>query len=622
MSENKRYSQARLLSKKERCQICNELAAKHVHYGAKTCFSCKAFFRRSIQNKTAGTYVCKRSKTCDINIKTRRYCQYCRYMRCIAIGMDSKAVLSEEDRRRRFRKNRESREQEEHQSSANIVVDFSSALSGPLQMEQTPAGTEEDIPATPDLENLHFLQENVQLVIPSFSQDLVAETQPLPTPESYEPCQNVFQQQECQSNTLTQEQPGTSMSSVTRKSSVIVKHSISSSIPTTNDLMIVESNVCPLDLLLLQPQEQVGQQPHHDQQQSLEVSLIQDSVSESKCPLQDKSFENIGNKDQVNEQNSESSLSAPWSVDSLLADPLVLVNPLNEQSLEQVTYQQQSDESFNMKNENNIITSDTGGGKVLLTAISIEPEIKFSHAEYNQLEQLAKDYDLIYRSVNFGEAFLRELLMCSMFDIPMSIKAIIMSYQICVERMTRIAHNLTCFESLPKTDQISILKENTDLLHNLRGSIFFDVGIDQFHISMGTDDLETINKMFKSEVQKANNIKYIDYKIFNSLQAASKPNPALETRFSSLQKNVADIITDDITTILITYIILFTVEYCPLLDLRRVNQTRDLFVRMLERYIYSKNPQEVACRMVAKSLNAMTCLQEMKEIKKNLGYQY
>ena len=41
-------------------------------------FSCRAFFRRSIQNKTAATYVCRRSKTCEINLRTRKNCQYCR----------------------------------------------------------------------------------------------------------------------------------------------------------------------------------------------------------------------------------------------------------------------------------------------------------------------------------------------------------------------------------------------------------------------------------------------------------------------------------------------------------------------------------------------------------------
>merc|ERR1719347_992584 len=43
-----------------------------------SCFSCRAFFRRSIQNKTANTYVCRRNKDCQINLKTRKNCQFCR----------------------------------------------------------------------------------------------------------------------------------------------------------------------------------------------------------------------------------------------------------------------------------------------------------------------------------------------------------------------------------------------------------------------------------------------------------------------------------------------------------------------------------------------------------------
>ena len=62
------------------CQVCNEPAAKHVHYGAMTCFSCRAFFRRSIQNKTAATYVCRRSRNCEIKLNTRKNCQYCRWV--------------------------------------------------------------------------------------------------------------------------------------------------------------------------------------------------------------------------------------------------------------------------------------------------------------------------------------------------------------------------------------------------------------------------------------------------------------------------------------------------------------------------------------------------------------
>ena len=40
-----------LISSTEKCKVCREPAAKHIHYGSVTCFSCRAFFRRSIQNQ-------------------------------------------------------------------------------------------------------------------------------------------------------------------------------------------------------------------------------------------------------------------------------------------------------------------------------------------------------------------------------------------------------------------------------------------------------------------------------------------------------------------------------------------------------------------------------------------
>ena len=40
-----------LISTTEKCKVCREPAAKHIHYGSVTCFSCRAFFRRSIQNQ-------------------------------------------------------------------------------------------------------------------------------------------------------------------------------------------------------------------------------------------------------------------------------------------------------------------------------------------------------------------------------------------------------------------------------------------------------------------------------------------------------------------------------------------------------------------------------------------
>ena len=89
-----------LISATEKCRVCREPAAKHVHYGANTCFSCRAFFRRSIQNRTCNNYNCRRQGKCEITLKSRKNCQKCRFERCLEVGMKPSWVLSEEERSR------------------------------------------------------------------------------------------------------------------------------------------------------------------------------------------------------------------------------------------------------------------------------------------------------------------------------------------------------------------------------------------------------------------------------------------------------------------------------------------------------------------------------------------
>ena len=84
-----------------KCKVCGEAAARHVHYGATTCFSCRAFFRRSIQNQSTKQYICRKGGNCSINLKTRKNCQKCRFDKCLSAGMKSSWVLSEDERFRR-----------------------------------------------------------------------------------------------------------------------------------------------------------------------------------------------------------------------------------------------------------------------------------------------------------------------------------------------------------------------------------------------------------------------------------------------------------------------------------------------------------------------------------------
>ena len=85
-----------------------------------------------------------------------------------------------------------------------------------------------------------------------------------------------------------------------------------------------------------------------------------------------------------------------------------------------------------------------------------------------------------------------QLLICSLFGIPISPSAAIGGYRLTIERITRIANSLAQFTGLPRSDQNCLLKENADLLVSLRGAIFFDSrkkGVNQVLISMGIGEL-------------------------------------------------------------------------------------------------------------------------------------
>uniref|UniRef100_A0A0K2UPM0 Nuclear receptor domain-containing protein n=1 Tax=Lepeophtheirus salmonis TaxID=72036 RepID=A0A0K2UPM0_LEPSM len=82
------------------CQICGEVAGKHVYYGGQCCTSCRAFFRRSVQNNSYKQFICcSQTKDCIINLKTRKACQLCRFQKCVSAGMRVSWVFPDRERR-------------------------------------------------------------------------------------------------------------------------------------------------------------------------------------------------------------------------------------------------------------------------------------------------------------------------------------------------------------------------------------------------------------------------------------------------------------------------------------------------------------------------------------------
>ncbi|KRZ45030.1 Nuclear receptor subfamily 4 group A member 1, partial [Trichinella pseudospiralis] len=82
------------------CAVCGDHAACQ-HYGVRTCEGCKGFFKRTVQKNAK--YVCMGSRDCVIDKRRRNRCQYCRFQKCMAVGMVKEVVRMDSLKGRRGR---------------------------------------------------------------------------------------------------------------------------------------------------------------------------------------------------------------------------------------------------------------------------------------------------------------------------------------------------------------------------------------------------------------------------------------------------------------------------------------------------------------------------------------
>ncbi|CAF1187652.1 unnamed protein product [Didymodactylos carnosus] len=79
-------------SSKYCCAICGDKASGK-HYGVHSCEGCKGFFKRTVRKDL--TYTCRDNRECIIDKRQRNRCQYCRYQKCLLVGMKKEAVQEE-----------------------------------------------------------------------------------------------------------------------------------------------------------------------------------------------------------------------------------------------------------------------------------------------------------------------------------------------------------------------------------------------------------------------------------------------------------------------------------------------------------------------------------------------
>jgi len=609
LKTEKPHAQSKLLSPTEKCKICFEQAAKHIHYGAMTCFSCRAFFRRSIQNKTASTYACRRNKDCEINLKTRKNCQYCRYQKCIEVGMKPTWVLSEEERQRRFQKSRGKQENRNESKRSSLSEDgYETAFQGvdtdklestieltseltqtvsPIEVYNEPVGQNDDPVQYSTIEQNYVPVENSSKKgLPRRCMDV-----------KYIKVKEELSSHEVK--LLTPPMPANSYSTASTPGSVVVEPNLPQPFNQSGYSVLPSKPVHQsrdMEQLLVYPREEDYEEANTRQSHELnEISELDQILTYSPIRLSNHTSP-------VPSFSSSLSHHSPVAAVFLHSpsEENVVANDFVEACLDPEEIYSSSDEE-----------------DYLNPIYRIQPEIDFSYEEENYLQNLVKLHNDRYRSVNFGEELIKEIIMCSLFSIPISTNAALNGYRLCIERVTRIANCVEPFRALTKSDQTALLRENSDLLVSLRGAMFFDSqkkGVDQVLISMGVDDLETIRTMF-SQLLKEDNMKHIDYKTFNSVQSVGhNPN---EDRYNYIQEKVGKMLHDETVGILLTFIVLFSGDFCVLSNSSLVQEAQGDYIRILERYLYSKLPRPLACFKLANSIEIITFIREMADIKKS-----
>lgn len=83
------------------CAVCGDVAACQ-HYGVRTCEGCKGFFKRTVQK--SAKYVCSTGlNNCVVDKRRRNRCQFCRFQKCINLGMAPEVVRTDALKGRRGR---------------------------------------------------------------------------------------------------------------------------------------------------------------------------------------------------------------------------------------------------------------------------------------------------------------------------------------------------------------------------------------------------------------------------------------------------------------------------------------------------------------------------------------
>ncbi|XP_010783423.1 retinoic acid receptor RXR-beta-A [Notothenia coriiceps] len=123
-----------MLSQKRLCAICGDRSSGK-HYGVYSCEGCKGFFKRTVRKDLS--YTCRDCKDCLVDKRQRNRCQYCRYQKCLAMGMKREvAKMNDRSVQEERQRNREREGEVESTSVVNEEMPVEKILEAEVAIEQ------------------------------------------------------------------------------------------------------------------------------------------------------------------------------------------------------------------------------------------------------------------------------------------------------------------------------------------------------------------------------------------------------------------------------------------------------------------------------------------------------
>jgi len=241
--------------------------------------------------------------------------------------------------------------------------------------------------------------------------------------------------------------------------------------------------------------------------------------------------------------------------------------------------------------------------------------------EINVVNDMVNQHDKHYKSVNFGEDLIKEMIMSSIFGIPMSANTAISAYRLMIQRVTRVSKHFEDFTNLPGKVQGVLLKRNADLVVSLRGSAFFQMktGLDQILTSLGFEDIETAKNMIlttlKSNSTKEEDYKKIDYQKFNTIQKTADQT-ASEKRYGVLLSQIGSAVAFNQNLIkILSYVLMFCSDFSDddidVEERTTIEKVQKNLIQIVQRYVFATYPEAMATSVFA---GMMECLGNLREL--------